>query len=61
MDGPRLLGLIMIKGVFNTTVGNSVENRESILASDLFAYALALCTGAGAGTLVGRRPGAERG
>jgi hypothetical protein len=46
------------KKVFNTTV---VENRESILVSDLFAYALALCTRAGAGTLVVRRPGAERG
>ena len=30
-------------------VGNSVENRESTLANDLFAGALALCTGAGAG------------
>jgi hypothetical protein len=58
MDGSGLLGLI--KEVFKTTVENSVENREGILVSDLFADALALCTGAGAGTLVGRRPGAER-
>jgi hypothetical protein len=47
--------------VFNTTVENSVENRECILVSDLFTYNLALCTGAGAGTLVARRPGTERG
>jgi hypothetical protein len=58
MDGTGLLGLI--KKVFNTRVENSVENRECILVSDLFTYALALCTGAGAGTLVGRRPGTER-
>jgi hypothetical protein len=35
------------KKVFNTAVGNYVENRESILVSDRFAHALALCTGAG--------------
>jgi hypothetical protein len=58
MGGFGLLGLM--KKVFNTTVGNSVENRESILVSDLLADALALCTAAGAGTLVERRPGAER-
>jgi len=40
MDGSGLLGLI--KEVFNTTVENSVENREGILVSDLFADALAL-------------------
>jgi hypothetical protein len=59
MEGAGLLGLI--KKVFNTKVENSMENRGSILVSDLFAYALALFTGAGAGTLVVRRPRAERG
>jgi hypothetical protein len=54
MGGFRLLGLI--KKVFNTTVGNSVENREGILVVDLLAAALAFCTGAGAGALVARRP-----
>ncbi len=49
------------KRFLTRTAVNSVENRESILVSDLFADALALCTGAGAGTLVARRPGAERG
>src|ERR1700730_5066430 len=48
------------KKVFKRRVDNSVGNRESILLSDLFADALALCTGAGAGRLVARRPGAER-
>ena len=57
MGGFRLLGLI--KKVFNTTVGNSVENPEGILVSDLLAAALAFCTGAGAGTLVARCPRAE--
>ena len=41
--------------------GNSVENRKTILVSDLVADTLALCTGAGAGTFVARRPGGERG
>ena len=58
MGGFGLLGLI--KKVFNTTVGNSVENRKSILVSDLLADELALCTAAGAGTSVAGRPGAER-
>jgi hypothetical protein len=58
MSGFGLRG--RIETVFNTTVGNSVENRESILVSDLLAEALALCTAASAGTFVAGRPGAER-